>query len=205
MFVFFGFVISLIVTLFFTSIITPTPLYDMGTVRYRTIPVMTIILILANSLVFMIFQAPDLYQGSALLKANPGDVDAIARLNNYIAQTYTFGYRAIFVRDGLGIGAFSLFTSMFMHGDMWHLIGNMIYLWVFGRRVEDACGSWRFLAYYLISGIIATVGWELFNTAHADLPIIGASGAIAGIMGAYLVMFPGAMITCFWGIGIILR
>lgn len=204
MFALLAFVISLILTLFFTSIITPTPLSDSGTVRYRTIPVMTILLIVANSLVFMIFQAPDLYQGSALLKSGE-TVEGIARLNNYIAQTYTFGYRAIFVREQLSIGAFSVFTSMFMHGDMWHLIGNMIYLWVFGRRVEDACGSWRFLAYYLISGIVAAIGWELFNTTHIDEPIIGASGAIAGVMGAYLVMFPGAMITCFWGIGTLLR
>ncbi|MBA3870454.1 MAG: rhomboid family intramembrane serine protease [Anaerolineae bacterium] len=203
MFALLAFLISLVLTLFFTSIITPTPLSDSGTVRYRTVPIMTILLIVANSLVFMIFQAPDLYQGSALMNTSP--VEGMARLNNYIAQTYTLGYRAIFVREGLSIGAFSVFTSMFMHADMWHLIGNMIYLWVFGRRVEDACGSWRFLAFYLISGIVAVIGWELFNTAHIDEPIIGASGAIAGVMGAYLVMFPGAMITSFWGIGTLLR
>lgn len=198
-----GFLISLIVTLFLQSFLTPTPLSDSGNVRYRTIPFMTIILIIANSMIFMAIQAPNLYQGSQLIQVDP--VEGFARLNAYIAQTWTFGYRGIFMRDGLGIGAFSSFTSMFMHGDMWHLIGNMIYLWTFGRRVEDACGSWRYLAFYLIAGMVAGIGSEVFNTTRVDIPSIGASGAIAGVMGAYLVLFPGAMITCFWGIGIILR
>lgn len=197
------FLLYLIITLFLQSFLTPTPLSDSGNVRYRTIPIMTILLIIANSMIFMVAQAPNLYQGSQLLQVDP--VAGMARLNEYIAQTWTFGYRGIFMREGLGIGAFSTFTSMFMHGDMWHLIGNMIYLWTFGRRVEDACGSWRFLAYYLIAGMIAGIGSEVFNTSRTDIPSIGASGAIAGVMGAYLVLFPGAMITCFWGIGIILR
>ncbi len=197
------FLLYLIVTLFFISFVTPTPLSDTGNVRYRTIPVMTILLIVANSLIFMIFQGPDLYQGSSLLKS--GDAEGLTRIHNYVAQIWTLGYRGVFMRDGLSIGAFSAFTSMFMHGDMWHLIGNMIYLWAFGRRVEDACGSWRFLAYYLIAGMVAGIGSEIFNTAHTDIPSIGASGAIAGVMGAYLVLFPGAMVTSFWGIGIILR
>ncbi len=209
MFALIGFLITVLLTLLVSSVLTPTPLSDSGNVRYRTIPIMTILLIVANSLVFMIFQAPDYYQGLALLQGSlpkdPNFVDGLARLNSYIAQTWTFGYRAVFVRDQVGIGAFSAFSSMFMHRDLWHLFFNLIYLWTFGRRVEDACGSWRFLAYYLISGLVAVVGWELFNTAHTDVPVVGASGAIAGIMGAYLVLFPGAMITCFWVVGVILR
>ena len=207
MFLLLNFLLYLITTLFFVSFITPTPLSDTGNVRYRTVPIMTILLIVANSLIFMIVQGPDYYQGSALLKSltRSDQVEGIARINNYIAQVWTLGYRGVFMRDGVGIGAFSAFTSMFMHADMWHLIGNMIYLWAFGRRVEDACGSWRFLAFYLISGMVASVASEVFNTTHADFPSIGASGAIAGIMGAYLVLFPGSMVTSFWGIGIILR
>jgi len=203
MFLLLDFLLYLIVTLFVISFVTPTPLSDTGTVRYRTIPIMTILLIVANSLIFMIFQGPDLYQGSALLKIEPAE--GLNRLHNYVVQVWTLGYRGIFMRDGLSIGAFSAFTSMFMHGDMWHLIGNMIYLWAFGRRVEDACGSWRFLAFYLIAGMLAGIGSEVLNTTHADIPSIGASGAIAGVMGAYLVLFPGSMVTCFWGLGIILR
>src|SRR5690349_5638766 len=132
MFILLDFLLYLVVTLFIMSFVTPTPLTDSGNVRYRTIPVMTILLIVANSLIFMIFQGPDLYQGSSLLKSDP--VEGMARLNNYVTQVWTLGYRGIFMRDGLSIGAFSTFTSMFMHGDMWHLIGNMIYLWAFGRR-----------------------------------------------------------------------
>ena len=203
MFALLDFLLYLIVTLFVISFVTPTPLTDTGNVRYRTIPVMTILLIVANSLIFMIVQGPNLYQGSALLKQ--GDRAGFGMIYEYITQLWTLGYRGVFMRDGVGIGAFSTFTSMFMHGDMWHLIGNMIYLWAFGRRVEDACGSWRFLAFYLISGMVAGIASEVFNTAHADFPSIGASGAIAGIMGAYLVLFPGSMVTSFWGIGIILR
>jgi membrane associated rhomboid family serine protease len=211
MFLLLDFLLYLIVTLFFISFVTPTPLTDTGNVRYRTIPVMTVLLIVANSLIFMIFQGPDLYQGSAILKSSGGSpndpafIEGLTRIHNYVSQIWTIGYRGIFMREGLSIGAFSAFSSMFMHADMWHLIGNMIYLWAFGRRVEDACGSWRFLAFYLISGMVASIGSEIFNTAHTDIPGIGASGAIAGIMGAYLVLFPGAMVTSFWGIGIILR
>ncbi|MEZ4667178.1 MAG: rhomboid family intramembrane serine protease [Anaerolineae bacterium] len=197
------FLLYLIFTLFFQSIITPTPLSDTGNVRYRTIPVMTLLLILANSLIFMIFQAPNLYQGTRLYAE--GDPQGALMLNDYIQQVWTFGFRGAFMRDGLSIGAFSAFTSMFMHSDMWHLIGNMIYLWTFGRRVEDACGSWRFLIFYLLAGMVAGIGSEIFNTTHVDIPSIGASGAIAGVMGAYLVLFPSSMVVCFWGIGIILR
>ena len=109
------------------------------------------------------------------------------------------------MREGLSIGAFSTFTSMFMHVDFWHLFGNMIYLWTFGRRVEDACGSWRYLLFYIAAGMVANIGAEVLNPAHADLPSIGASGAIAGIMGAYLLLFPNARVDCLWGIGTILR
>ena len=99
----------------------------------------------------------------------------------------------------------STFTSMFMHSDMWHLLGNMIFLWAFGRRVEDACGSWRFMIFYLCAGMIANIGSESLNPSQVDLPGIGASGAISGVMGAYLILFPNGLVTCFWGIGIILR
>lgn len=201
------FLVAVLLRIIVEAFIFPTPISDLGNVRYRTIPYMTFALIIINSLVFMIFQAPNLYQGSALFEA--GDKQSyeqgVTLLNSYIAQSWTYGYRGLFMREGLGIGAFVTFTSMFMHGDLWHLLYNMLYLWTFGRRIEDACGSWRFLLFYLLAGMIAGIGSEIFNVARTDMPSIGASGAIAGIMGAYLVLFPGAMITCFWGIGILLR
>jgi membrane associated rhomboid family serine protease len=87
----------------------------------------------------------------------------------------------------------SLFTSMFLHGGWMHLIGNMLYLWVFGRNIEDLIGSGRFLALYLLCGLVAAVVHVIFNP-YSRMPTIGASGAIAGVMGAYLIKFPRARI-----------
>lgn len=88
----------------------------------------------------------------------------------------------------------SLFTSMFLHGGWLHLIGNMLYLWVFGRNIEDLIGSGKFLAFYIICGLISAVVQVIFN-AFSPVPTIGASGAIAGVMGAYLIKFPRSRIV----------
>lgn len=92
-----------------------------------------------------------------------------------------------------GAGALSNVTAMFLHGGLSHLLGNMLALWVFGRRVEDACGPWRFLAFYLLAGTSAHI---LFTIVQHDsnIPGIGASGAIFGLMGAYLLLYPGGRI-----------
>jgi membrane associated rhomboid family serine protease len=87
----------------------------------------------------------------------------------------------------------SLFTSMFLHGGWLHLIGNMLYLWVFGRNIEDLIGSGRFLLFYLLCGLASAVVHVIFN-AYSPVPTIGASGAIAGVMGAYLIKFPRSRI-----------
>jgi membrane associated rhomboid family serine protease len=87
----------------------------------------------------------------------------------------------------------SLFTSMFLHGGWLHLIGNMLYLWVFGRNIEDLIGSAKFLVFYLVCGLAAAVVHVIFN-AYSPAPTIGASGAIAGVMGAYLIKFPRSRI-----------
>jgi membrane associated rhomboid family serine protease len=83
----------------------------------------------------------------------------------------------------------TLITSMFLHGSWWHLIGNMAFLWVFGDNVEDAMGSRRFVAFYLICGIAAALTHAAVDPESAT-PMVGASGAISGIMGAYLVLYP---------------
>jgi len=87
----------------------------------------------------------------------------------------------------------SLFTSMFLHAGWLHLIGNMLFLWVFGRNLEDLIGGARFLIFYLLCGLLAAVVHVIFNP-YSRVPTIGASGAIAGVMGAYLVKFPRARI-----------
>lgn len=199
----FIFLFYILITLLLRSIITPMPISDTGSVRYRSIPWMTLTLILINSVVFIVLQAPNLYQGAQLL--DEGNFSGYNMLYEYVRQTWTYGFRGIFLREALSIGAFTTFTSMFMHSELWHLLGNMIYLWTFGRRVEDACGPWRFLVFYLLAGMVANIGSEVLNRAQADLPGIGASGAISGVMGAYLILFPGTMVTCFWGIGVVLR
>lgn len=197
----FSFLLYIIITLFLSSILYPMPLSDLETVRHRTIPWMTFGLILVNSLVFIALQAPNYYQGLQAFAEE--DMRGMDLLYNYVVQLYTFGFRGALLREPAGIGAFNTFTAMFMHGDMWHLLGNMIYLWTFGRRLEDACGPWRFLLFYLTAGLVAHLGTAVFM--HEDRPSVGASGAIAGVMGAYLVLFPGSMVLSFWGIGILLR
>jgi membrane associated rhomboid family serine protease len=87
----------------------------------------------------------------------------------------------------------SLLTSMFLHGGWLHLLGNMLFLWVFGRNIEDLIGGGRFLAFYLLCGLAAGAVQVLANP-YARVPTIGASGAIAGVMGAYLIKFPRSQI-----------
>jgi len=86
-----------------------------------------------------------------------------------------------------------LLTSMFLHGSWFHLIGNMWFLWIFGDNVEDRMGPWRFLLFYLLCGVVAGVV-HMLTLPASTLPTVGASGAIAGVMGAYLVMFPRARV-----------
>ena len=83
----------------------------------------------------------------------------------------------------------SVFTSMFVHGDFLHLGGNMICLWIFGDNVEDQMGHGRFFLFYLACGVVAALA-ETWSSPDSFLPMVGASGAIAGVMGAYFVMFP---------------
>src|SRR5205809_3370457 len=85
--------------------------------------------------------------------------------------------------------AATLITSMFLHGSWMHVIGNMWYLWIFGDNVEDRLGHGRFIIFYLACGIVAAVGQILIDP-ESPLPTIGASGAIAGVMGAYFVLYP---------------
>ena len=87
----------------------------------------------------------------------------------------------------------SLLTGMFLHGSLWHLGGNMLYLWIFGNNVEDVLGHFRYLSLYLVSGLSASLVQTIFSP-NSRIPMIGASGAIAGLLGAYLVLFPSARI-----------
>jgi membrane associated rhomboid family serine protease len=87
----------------------------------------------------------------------------------------------------------TMFSSMFMHGGWLHILGNMLYLWVFGDNIENAMGHFRYLIFYLLCGIAAN-GLEIATAVGSHVPGIGASGAIAGVLGAYLMLFPGSRI-----------
>ena len=100
-----------------------------------------------------------------------------------------------------GTGGFhTIFTSMFLHGGWLHLIGNMLYLWIFGNNIEDSMGHLRFIIFYLAVGLAAALTHLFFNP-DSMVPTIGASGAVSGVLGAYLVLFPHARILTFVPLG----
>lgn len=182
-----------ILELLLSSLFYPMPFRDSrGEMRYRTFPWMTWTIIILNILVFMVWLVPDM---------------VAARTSILRSKVFLYGYREAELHQSQSIGALMTFTAIFMHGSFAHLFGNMLYLRVFGFRVEDACGPWRFLAYYLLAGMVANVFDVLLNPieSQANFAGIGASGAISGVMGAYLILFYGERITCLWGVGSLLR
>ncbi len=130
-------------------------------------PVVTILLIVTNVLVF-------LYELT---------LDDFTR--NYLIELYGMEPAHLHLR--------SLVTSMFLHGSIMHVAGNMWFLWVFGDNIEDVLGHAKFLVFYLVCGIAAALA-QAFMNPFSNLPMVGASGAIAGVMGAYIVKFPRARI-----------
>lgn len=152
------------------------PLTDTEHNRYDDLPLMTLALIVVNIIV------------TAYELSLPGD-EVMVLFN-------AFGSRPQLVLTMQGAGALASITHMFLHGGLMHLISNMWALWVFGCRVEDACGHWRFLIYYLVCGLIADTVSTLIR-AESSIPGIGASGAIFGVMGAYLILYPGGRIRTF--------
>ncbi len=97
-----------------------------------------------------------------------------------------------------------LLTSIFMHGSWMHLGGNMLYLWIFGDNVEDAMGHARFLLFYLITGVAATLS-HVAAQPSSFVPLVGASGAIAGVLGAYLILYPRARVLSLVILGFFIR
>ncbi|MFK8056863.1 MAG: rhomboid family intramembrane serine protease [Saprospiraceae bacterium] len=111
------------------------------------------------------------------------------------AELEAFVYGNGFIpADGFGL---TVLTSIFMHGGFMHLLGNMMFLWLFGDNIEQTIGSMKYLLFYLFGGIIATIAHFLAGP-ESVIPAIGASGAIAAVMGAYLVCFPHSQIKMLW-------
>lgn len=98
----------------------------------------------------------------------------------------------------------NLITSMFMHGGWMHLLGNMWFLWIFGNNIEDATGHFRFVIFYLLCGILAAFA-HIAAEPDAAVPLVGASGAISGVLGAYLMLHPRATITTLVPLGLFTR
>jgi membrane associated rhomboid family serine protease len=96
----------------------------------------------------------------------------------------------------------TILSAMFMHGSWMHIFGNMLYLWIFGDNVEDALGHAKFLIFYLLCGLAATAAHVFFDQ-NSTVPSLGASGAIAGVLGGYLLMYPGRRVRVLMGIGIV--
>ena len=86
----------------------------------------------------------------------------------------------------------TVYTSMFLHAGIWHLGGNMLYLWIFGNNIEDVLGKFRFVLFYFVCGTLAAFG-HIATDLGSKIPMVGASGAISGILGAYLILFPFLM------------
>ena len=98
----------------------------------------------------------------------------------------------------------TIFTSMFLHGGFLHLAGNMLYLWIFGNNIEDALGKVRFLIFYFLCGIVAAFG-QIMQDPDSTIPMVGASGAISGVLGAYLLLFPHARVLVLVPMGFFMQ
>jgi membrane associated rhomboid family serine protease len=135
------------------------------------------------------------------------------RLPEPVAEAFIYRYGAIpavvFGRSSLPIepaipAYLTILTSMFLHGGWMHLIGNMLYLWIFGNNVEDVMGPVKFTIFYITCGVLAAFSHALIDPS-SGLPMVGASGAISGVLGAYLLLFPRAQVLVLLPLGIVSR
>jgi membrane associated rhomboid family serine protease len=157
------------------------PLRDRNPTRRP--PIVTIGLIVACFAVFAIELSTTATGGDPALErfferwgAVPADITAALEKGDYFSQAIV-----------------GIFTSMFLHGGWLHILGNMLYLWIFGNNVEDRLGRVPYLLFYLVGGISAALAQVVIDP-HSHAPLVGASGAIAAALGAYIVLFPGARI-----------
>lgn len=155
------------------------PLKD--NVPTRSFPIITISLVLVNILIFLwSWTQPGEYLENFLFKyyaLNPAEL-----LTSLTARPNLLPYNLL-----------TIFTSMFLHGGILHVAGNMLYLWIFGNNVEDSMGRFRFLLFYLLAGLVAALVQFSFDPT-SSIPMVGASGAVSGILGAYLILFPRARV-----------
>jgi membrane associated rhomboid family serine protease len=147
----------------------------------RSFPIITISVIFVNVLIF-------LWQKLTFAGM---DSHAIYKYYGLVPQELSMAIESR--HELLPYNILTIFTSMFLHGGIFHLAGNMLYLWIFGNNVEDAIGHKKFILFYLLSGIVAAIFQFLYDPS-SNIPMIGASGAVSGVLGAYLLLFPYAKI-----------
>jgi membrane associated rhomboid family serine protease len=159
------------------------------------LPIVTILLIAANVLAYFLWQKGGILHGPPT--ANTVDYGWIPYEIKHPGQ------QCIAQGDAIACGKVkgeppvieTAFTSMFMHGSIVHLGGNMLFLWIFGNNVEDSMGIPRFIVFYLLGGLAALAGQTLVATGSSEaVPLIGASGAIAAVLGGYIVLYPRARV-----------
>ncbi len=156
------------------------PIKDTEPNRYSPFPMMTLFLIVINTVVLLL--EPAWWREDHLFFRE-------------------FGSTPSFILERFGPTVVASLTALFLHSGFFHLFGNMFALWVFGRRVEDACGPMRFLIFYLLCGVSADVMSTIVRSG-STIPSIGASGAVFGVMGAYLILYPAGRIRTLvlvWG------
>ena len=157
-------------------------------------PVVTIALIAINVVVFLFWQEPSGFNG--VDQAKVVEYGAIPYELTHPGQHCALAGNALACGDldtGDAPTLLTLLTSMFMHGGFLHLGGNMLFLWIFGNNVEDAMGPVKFVAFYLLGGVAALAGQVAFDP-DAAVPTIGASGAVAAVLGGYLLLHPRARV-----------
>jgi membrane associated rhomboid family serine protease len=160
------------------------PLSDDNPLRAIRFQWVTVGLIVANVAVF-IWQSGSLGESAAA---------SFALIPNELFQVKIFGGSAHGPLDALDVPeSYTLLTYMFLHGDIFHLASNMLFLWVFGDNVEDALGHIKYLVFYVVCGIAAGLV-HAYMLPESKLPLIGASGAVAGVIGAYLVLHPRVLV-----------
>ena len=113
--------------------------------------------------------------------------------NSFIINSFGMKPKDLFLNPGL-TNYSTIFSSMFLHGGFMHLIGNMLFLWIYGNNIEDAMGHIKFLLFYFVCGLAAALSQALV-TPNSDIPMIGASGAVSGVLSAYLLLYPKARVS----------
>ncbi|HEY9121880.1 MAG TPA: rhomboid family intramembrane serine protease [Brevefilum sp.] len=149
-------------------------------IKPRRTPIVNYLLIVVNIIVFMLQWSAGANQESVVYEFA------------LIPASFSDGIELSEIRD--------VFTSMFMHAGLMHLLGNMIYLWIFGDNVEDAMGHFTYLLFYLAGGFAASIA-HIFVNPGSQIPTVGASGAIAAALGAYLVLYPQSRVATFIPLG----